>query len=143
MHKIRQIAGLLACIMLVSSCSDEKTSDFDEPLVEPITYPIPKTLDEVRNKVSASAWKFEMTIEQYPSTFEMLGSQRFDEANELLKWAAAVGAESSKCNKVGTSDVSDKSNRQNLLFFVDCENWERIWVSEEMALEAKLKWENK
>lgn len=134
---------LLSTTVLIGGCGEEP--DFDEPLtepmVEPVTYPVPKTLTELRSKISDFAWNFEMAAEEYPTTFTILGAQRFDEANSLLKWAAAVGAESPKCDKVDVSDVSEKSDRRNLLFFVDCVNWERIWVSEKNAKDARLKWE--
>jgi len=131
----------LMIVLLLGRCSKSDEPITDELYVESVNYAIPETLAEVKAKVSEYAWDFQMSADQYPTTFALLGEKRFGEANELLKWAAAVGAQSPKCDNVGASDVSETSSRKNLLFFVDCDNGKRIWVSEAKAEAAKLKWQ--
>lgn len=70
------------------------------------------------------------TPEAYPKTFEKFGS-RIDVVELGRKASAQRAAKSNKCDKVSMAELSDsKSTIDDLHFWVDCENGQRFYFSE-------------
>lgn len=65
----------------------------------------------------------------YPKLFARLGDRVF-EAERLGHKAAQLAIRTSKCDRVVYVDVSESSTRDDLQFFVDCDNETRVRVSE-------------
>lgn len=86
--------------------------------------------DIYARKISQSAFSA-YTKEQYPNTFSKYGS-RINEIEGLRKKAAEVPVDSGKCDYVLTSELSvdDKSTVNNPIFWIDCRNGQRIYISE-------------
>ncbi|NLR71192.1 hypothetical protein HGI47_09935 [Novosphingobium sp. ERN07] len=75
----------------------------------------------------------------YRKTFAKLGKKQFDNANDLMKWAAVAAAESDKCDKVVVVGISDYATAKELQWFVDCENKERFQIREAQAVAVRAK----
>ena len=82
-------------------------------------------------KIPESAFS-PMKKESYSKTYERWGATWFNKLNHMLPQAALIAADSSRCNKVGYVGLSDQRStpKQNAVFFVDCENGERFYVSQ-------------
>lgn len=65
----------------------------------------------------------------YPKLFARLGKRVF-EVGDLGKKAALLAIKKDQCDRVIYVDVSDRSSRDDLQFFVDCANETRVRVSE-------------
>lgn len=98
----------------------EKTDDGDQQVAE------------IRGKVADDA-VIAMTADQYPDFYRQLGAARFNEANELSRWAALTTAQSDDCPTVTGVGLSDKATREALRWFVDCSNGERFNIREDQV----------
>ena len=85
--------------------------------------------DKYARKISSSALS-PYTEQGYPKTVAKYGS-RLKEIEALRRKAAEMAVDSGKCDFVVMSELSDsKSDLQNLNFWVDCKNGERIYLDE-------------
>jgi len=85
--------------------------------------------DKYARKISSSALS-PYTEQGYPKTVSKYGS-RLKEIETLRRKAAEMALDSGKCDFVLTSELSDsKSDLQNLNFWVDCKNGERVYLNE-------------
>ena len=65
----------------------------------------------------------------YPRIFSRYG-KRIRDVEKFRKLAAKKALESGKCDFVEVAELSDKSPLNNLTYFVDCRNRERIYITE-------------
>ncbi len=85
--------------------------------------------DKYARKISSSALS-PYTKQGYPKTVAKYGS-RLKEIEALRRKAAEMAVDSGKCDFVLMSELSDsKSDLQNLNFWVDCKNGERVYLDE-------------
>ena len=86
---------------------------------------------ETHPKIPASMLK-PMKKEHNPKLYKEWGADWFKKLNKMLPQAALIAAESDRCDQVIWVDVSGQRStpRQNAVFFVDCKNGERFYVSQ-------------
>lgn len=81
-----------------------------------------------------------MDRESFGDTYAKLGAGQFQNANDLMHWAAiAAVAHGNRCDRVAMVNVSDRSTRDNIVWFVDCDNKERVFIEQQQAEDAKLR----
>lgn len=86
----------------------------------------------------------EMDRYEYPELFSKLFADGFVKANSLAKWAGITAAMSERCApKVDIVAVSDLSTREEIQWFVDCENGERFQITEAQARRTRAEFEVK
>ena len=72
----------------------------------------------------------EMTPKSFPKMYSRLGKQAFERANSLIKPAALKALENPNCDRVDTVSFSEKSTQRSIRYFVDCQNGQRVLLSE-------------
>ena len=93
---------------------------------------------EIAGKVPASLMETaNYTRAEYPKFYRQLGAAVFAKLSELEPGALYAVAESSQCDAVENAGVSDRSRKDAVLWFVDCQNGNRFMVSPTQA-EAAL-----
>lgn len=86
--------------------------------------------DSVKSKIAKAALD-PYTKESYPKTIKQFGP-RLKEIEHFRATLAEKAIESGKCDYVYMSELSnDRSTLDNLVFWVDCRNGERIYMTEE------------
>lgn len=70
----------------------------------------------------------------FPKMLKKLGLSNIKKANKLIPFAAKKAAQNSGCNAVMTADISDKSTKKQLIFYVHAENYTKFYFSEEELL---------
>jgi len=111
--------------------------DRDKPQSGKITYD---------TKISTSALT-PYTTKDYPKTVKKFKS-RLAELEVMRKTAAEMAIDSGKCDYVYMSEISDtRGSLQKMVFWVDCRNGERIYLSEDqitakskVATQKELAW---
>lgn len=84
-----------------------------------------------------------MDRESFGDTYSKLGADQFQNANGLMHWAAiAAVAQGNGCDRVAMVNVSDRSTRENIVWFVDCANNERVFIEQPDAESVRLRFEN-
>lgn len=78
-----------------------------------------------------------MTRAEFGDTYNRLGASQFENANALMGWAALAAAESDQCNRVEVMGVSDDATRDELQWFVHCQNGERFQINQAQAEAAR------
>lgn len=86
--------------------------------------------DSVKSKIAKAALA-PYTKESYPKTIKQFGS-RLEEIEQFRATLAEKAIESGKCDYVYMSELSNnRSTLNKLVFWVDCRNGERIYMTEE------------
>ncbi|MEZ5710100.1 MAG: hypothetical protein R3E02_12015 [Blastomonas sp.] len=122
---------------------DEETAEVEaEATEEPEQRvdPVAEKLALLQEKIVQNA-VIEMDRNDYAKTYAKLGEAQFDNANNLMRWAAIAAAESKQCDQVEIVDVSDRATRSELQWFVDCKNKERFQIKQAQAEAAKGKYD--
>lgn len=84
-----------------------------------------------------------MDRESFGDTYSKLGAGQFQNANDLMHWAAiAAVAQGNACDRVAMVNVSDRSTRDNIVWFVDCNNKARVFIEQSQAEDAKQRFDN-
>ena len=78
------------------------------------------------------------TPQYYPKTVKKFGP-RLEEIEKFKKEAALKALKSGKCDYVELVELSTKSTLDNLIFWVDCRNGHRIYLSEDDLKNKKSK----
>lgn len=120
----RWIGGLVAFIVGTSFLPQSNSTSINA------------SLSSLEAKVGENA-VIEMQPDDYADTFERLGEDAFARANDLAKWPAIKAASTSNCDQVDLVAISDQATSDALVWFVDCANGERIFVSEPEATEMR------
>ncbi len=97
-------------------------------------------LEQLEAKIADDAILL-MDREGFSSTFDKLGEDQFDRANEFTRWAAVAAAESDQCDDVTLVGVSDHATRRQIQWYVDCANRERFQITQEQAEAARVKYD--
>lgn len=115
-----------------------RTANAPKPVSETERMPeeIAPLLAELEQKIAQHA-VIVMEQRDHPKLYNQLGRTGFKRANELAQWAGLSAALNSKCDKVDLVEVSEKSTKENINWFVDCENGERFEINEVRATETK------
>ncbi|MBN8484352.1 MAG: hypothetical protein J0L50_06190 [Sphingomonadales bacterium] len=125
-------AAAVALAMLAASCGSEEA-------VQPVAT---DTIEALEARVAGDAVML-MDRESFGDTYAKLGAGQFQNANDLMHWAAiAAVAQGNRCNRVAMVNVSDRSTRDNIVWFVDCENKERVFIEQRQAEDAKQRFDN-
>lgn len=114
-------------------------SNADEMAQTATIYPKPASYKELLPKLGSDVG-WQMKSVDYPQTYEQLGSDGFDKANEFMPWAHVAAALSQDCDKVDSIDISETSRADRLIWFADCMNGGRILVNQQDALSAMNNW---
>lgn len=88
----------------------------------------PSTKEEARIRISDGVF-LPYTRDEYPKLFAKLGraAQRIQPAREGAAYSAL---NSGRCDRVRSSEASDRSMPEGIVIFVDCENGERFYLDE-------------
>ncbi|WP_298469254.1 hypothetical protein [uncultured Erythrobacter sp.] len=97
------------------------------------------TEEEVASRIGADAISSysEADRANYPRLFEKLGDRVF-EVEGLGRKAAGLALQNGECDRVLYVDVSERSTRDELQFFVECNNETRVRVSETQFAEGEV-----
>ena len=84
------------------------------------------------SKIAAGILDFKYTQKDYPKLYQRWGRAGVAKINELLPQAALLVASESTCDRVEIVEVSDSKSkpRSQIVFFADCANGKRFYVSE-------------
>ncbi|WP_156496274.1 hypothetical protein [Eikenella sp. NML03-A-027] len=84
------------------------------------------------SKIAAGILDFKYTQKDYPKLYQRWGKAGVAKINELLPQAALLVANESTCDRVEIVEVSDSKSkpRSQIVFFADCANGKRFYVSE-------------
>lgn len=66
----------------------------------------------------------------FPKMLKKLGLDNIKKANKLLPFAARKAAQSTGCDAVMSADISDKSTKEKLVFYVHAENYTKFYFTE-------------
>lgn len=95
------------------------------------------TREALEARVAADAVML-MDRESFSDTYSNLGAAQFQNANKLAHWAAiAAVVQGNTCDRVAMVNVSDRSTRDNIVWFADCENKQRIFIEQSQAEDAQ------
>lgn len=75
------------------------------------------------------------TSKEYPKTVAKF-KPRLKEIESLRKKAAMMAVDSGKCDRVTASEIDSDSSLKNLRFYVDCEGFSRIYLTENEILKG-------
>ncbi len=142
-HRAIVAIGALFLSSLLSAISDGSFWGSDKQTTKQAIAAKPEPVDPLAKldaKLSKDAVLL-MDAVNYPKMLAKLGKARFDEANDLTRWAALAAAESEQCPKVETIGVSDKTTRKALHWYVDCSNSERFMIDETQATAMRAKFD--
>lgn len=86
---------------------------------------------DIKRKIEDGAF-IPMTKKTYPKAYKVWGQDGFDRINKLGPLVAERVAMSKQCDKVIDVSLSDTKSKPKsyIVFFVDCKNKERFFVSE-------------
>ncbi len=98
------------------------------------------TLGELRAKIPDHA-VLEIDRAFYPKLYAQLGAAAVARANGLNRWVALYAASSARCDRVDLVEVADAATRGKLVWFADCLNRERFYVTEAQALATKARFD--
>ncbi len=103
--------------------TDKVTQPGTGTLNQPINTPDPES------RINEYAL-MEMTSKSFPKMYSRLGKKAFERANSLIKPAALKALENPNCDRVDTVSFSEKSTQKSIRYFVDCQNGQRVLLSE-------------
>lgn len=129
MRRIGMTGPALAMLALplLSACGSEEA-------VQPVAT---HTREALEARVASDAVML-MDRESFGDTYAKLGAGQFQNANDLMHWAAiAAVAQGNACDRVAMVNVSDRSTRDNIIWFVDCANKQRIFIEQPQAEDAQ------
>lgn len=122
----RSVIALLCAAGLISCTAQDGGDSAGAP-----------TLEQLESRIVAGATT-PMDRESFGDTYAKLGAANFGKANDLTRWAAVAAAEDADvCDRVAMINVSDRSTRENVVWFVDCENGERVFIDQTQAEDAR------
>lgn len=102
-----------------------------------VTAPEPTSEELVAKGETAASAIVAYEQNKFPVLFEAVGPELFDRIQELEVGAVYAAAESSNCDNVKVSGVSNEPSPDGgLLWFIDCENGNRFKISQNQAEEA-------
>jgi len=86
---------------------------------------------ELEKAVSKAVW--EMTPDQFPRVYEQWGADWVDKLNAMQYEAARKVAQAPSCDSISIIGLSESRSvpKQSAVFFADCANGERFYVSDE------------
>lgn len=75
---------------------------------------------------------YEITQKGFPQTYNRWGKKWIDDINKMMPLAVQLVSRNPKCDVPSTADLSDNRSivRQEAVFYVDCENTERFYISQ-------------
>lgn len=87
---------------------------------------------QAESKVSPDIMNFRYTKQSYPKLYRQWGDAAMEKINQLMPKAALHVAKESSCDRVENVDLSDSRSTPSdkIVFFVDCANKNRFFVSE-------------
>lgn len=119
---------LLALIPLISACSSEpNTQNTDNSVVES------EAATEVdKPKADYSDVVYEITKDEYPKIYSTWGKEWIDKINNMMPLAVEAVAANTKCDSPEMIGLSENRStpKKEAVFFVDCANYERFFVSQ-------------
>lgn len=118
----------LALIPLISACSSEpSTENTDNSVAES---EVSTQVD--KPKVDYSDVVYEITKDEYPKTYNAWGKEWIDNINNMMPLAVEVVAANPKCDAPDMIGLSEERStlKKEAVFFVDCANYERFYVSQ-------------
>ena len=115
------------------SGNNEKSSSKPVKLTDvPESIPIADTTSKIITKAQFEQIYWKLTKKDFPKAYNAWGKSGLDKINSLAFGAAELASMSGKCDKVTDVALSDKKStpKKKIVFYVDCKNKERFYVSE-------------
>ncbi len=130
-------------IPLIVSCSSESE---DVETVTPSTTSV-EVVDTPHRPtdIDYSHVAYEITEQGYPGTYAKWGKEWIDDINRMMPLVVERIASNPKCDAPEIADLSDNrsSLKQEAVFYVDCKNGERFYISQnELAETTKVEAES-
>ncbi len=124
-------AAVTALAMIAASCGSEEA-------LQPVAT---DTREALEARVARDAVML-MDRESFSDTYSKLGAGQFQTANDLMHWAAiAAVAQGNACDRVAMVNVSDRSTRENIIWFADCANKQRLFIEQSQAEDAQRRFD--
>ncbi|MCS4534754.1 hypothetical protein [Neisseria montereyensis] len=115
--------GLIIVIMIGSRIDNSNNNTYVSNKSE---------IEQAKLKVSKEILTFKYTKQDYPKLYKRWGDTAMLKINELIPKIALHVAHEKTCDKVEVVDLSDKRSqpKDNIVFYADCANNKRFYVSE-------------
>lgn len=130
-------------IPLIISCSSESQ---DVEAVTPSVTSVEVADTPIRSvNIDYSHVAYQITEQDYPGTYAKWGKKWIDDINSMMPLVVERIASNPKCDAPEIADLSDNrsSLKQEAVFYVDCKNGERFYVSQnELSEVTKIKAES-
>ena len=128
--RINRVIVAMALAMTAASCG--QADEQSDAMVQPVA-----TKESLEARIADEAI-LPMDRANFSKTYSKLGSKQFQNANDLTHWAAvAAVAQGDACDRVAMANVSEKSTREKIVWFVDCENKQRVMIDQPQAEDAR------
>lgn len=132
--KINRVIVAMALAMTAASCG--QADEQSDAVVQPVA-----TKASLEARIADDAI-LPMDRANFSKTYSKLGSKQFQNANDLTHWAAvAAVAQGDACDRVAMANVSEKSTREQIVWFVDCENKQRVMIDQPQAEDARQRFD--
>ena len=143
--QIKRIFLTSVFLPFIVSCSSETNTDDREVLVaEPSEQIEPVAPPAILVEVDYSDVAIPYTEKGYPKLYATWGKKWVDDINTMMPLVVKRVAANPKCDAPSIADLSDNRSivKQEAVFFVDCVNGERFYISqneltEETSVEAE------
>ena len=118
---------LMAIIMIafMKSCKEKHPSSGSSGTTQ-------STAQQTESKIAPGILNFKYTQKDYPKLYQRWGKSGISKINELMPKAARLVARESSCDRLEVVEISDSKSkpRSQIVFFADCANGKRFYVSE-------------
>lgn len=126
--KILNILGLIITIIITTQIKSQLNNQISEPTQTITNANAPKNIDYKKRIPEYTVEPY--TKEQDPDVFIKYKKQ-ISRINTLRKTGAKAAIDSGKCDTVNASEINfERSKKDNIVIFIDCDNKNRIYISE-------------
>lgn len=139
-----KISLLLVFVPFIASCSSEDITEYkdtsDTELLEksnstsntPVEIIVPSEQSISTTEKDYSDVVIPYTEKSYPKLYAAWGKEWVDDINTMLPAVVKIVSKNPQCDAPSIADLSDNRSivRQEAVFFVDCVNGERFYISQ-------------
>lgn len=122
---------VIPVVLAIIAPKDKKKSESETQTVEQKEIVQVKEKD-IKSKIPDNVY-WMMTKKDFPKAYKQWGQKGLDKINSLAPQVSELVAKSKKCDVLSEVALSDAKSKpkKNIVFFADCKNGERFYISEE------------
>lgn len=117
-------------LLILGHCSSSKDTAVGQYVAQSQEKQKQRAIDKAPSKIADGVMDFKYTKQGYPKLYKQWGESGVKKINELLPKAAIMAAKEKSCDRVESVDISSRSTKGNIIFFADCTNKKRFFISE-------------